>query len=248
MHLFVSPEDPDHIQELANFLARLHFDAHDDSFPCSRAGLIALGRKADPKIDNDDAALRYGAEQFKVNFGELRREFTASAWAQKHIRVAVAGAADDVTSGVRAAADKTLREEIEKFADVIFAGSPLQREFWLVQRSKGSDEIRARYRGLKPCLHGSDAHRLDDVATPFGERYSWIKGRSTSTRSGRRASSPEGGAYVGAAPPESATPSQVIAKVEGIDTPDARTAPQRRPGRCGRPSCPKVSNPLPRRS
>ena len=223
MHLFVSPEDPDHIQELANFLARLHFDAHDDSFPCSRAGLIALGRKADPKIDNDDAALRYGAEQFKVNFRELRREFTASAWAQKHIRVAVAGAADDGTSGVRAAADKTLREEIEKFADVIFAGSPLQRDFWLGQRSKGPDEIRARYRGLKPCLHGSDAHRLDDVATPFGERYSWIKGALDFDSLRQACIEPRGRAYVGAAPPESATPSQVIAKVEGIDTPWMRT-------------------------
>ena len=143
----------------------------------------------------------------------MRREFTASAWAQKHIRVAVAGTADDGTSGVRAAADKTLREEIEKFADVIFAGSPLQRDFWLGQRSKGPDEIRARYRGLKPCLHGSDAHRLDDVATPFGERYSWIKGALDFDSLRQACIEPRGRAYVGAAPPESATPSQVIATV-----------------------------------
>ena len=236
MHLFVSPDDPDHVQELANFLARLHFDAHDDSFPCSRAGLIALGRKADPKIDNDDAALRYGAEKFKVNFRELRREFTASAWAQKHIRVAVAGAADDGTSGVRAAADKTLREEIEKFADVIFAGSPLQRDFWLGQRSKGPDEIRARYRGLKPCLHGSDAHRLDDVATPSasgipGSRGAQLRlapaGVHRAPRAGvcRSRSSGVGHAVAG------------HRKGRGHRHPvdaDARAAPQRRPGRHNR--------------
>ena len=219
MHLFVSPENPDHVQELANFLARLHFDAHGDSFPCSRAGLIALGRKADPNIDNDDAALKYGAEQFKVSFRELRTEYTASAWARENIRVAVAGGADDGTSGVRGAADKTLREEIEKFADVIFAGSPMQRDFWLGRRSMDPDEIRGRYRGLKPCLHGSDAHRLEDVATPFGERYSWIKGALEFDSLRQACIEPRGRAYVGAAPPESATPSQVIAKVEGIDTP-----------------------------
>ena len=223
MHLFVSPEEPDHLQELANFLARLHFDAHDDSFPCSPAGLTALGRKANPKIGDDHAALKYGAEQFKVNFRQLRREFAASAWAKEHIRVAVAGGADDGTSGVRAAADKTLREEIEKFADVIFAGSPMQRDFWLGERSMGPDAIRARYRGLKPCLHGSDAHRLEDVATPFGERYSWIKGALDFDSLRQACIEPRGRAFVGAAPPASATPSQVIAQVEGIDTPWMQT-------------------------
>ena len=223
MHLFVSPEDPNHLEELANFLARLYFDAHGDRFPCSRAGLIALGRKADRQIDDEQAALKYGAEQFKVNFRELRREFAASAWAKEHIRVAVAGGADDGTSGVRAAADKTLREEIEKFADVIFAGSPKQRDFWIGQRAINPDAIRARYRGLKPCLHGSDAHRLEEVATPFGERYSWIKGALDFDSLRQACIEPQGRAYVGAAPPASATPSQVIAQVEGIDTPWMKT-------------------------
>ena len=223
MHLFVSPEDPNHLEELANFLARLYFDAHGDRFPCSRAGLIALGRKADRQIDDEQAALKYGAEQFKVNFRELRREFAASAWAKEHIRVAVAGGADDGTSGVRAAADKTLREEIEKFADVIFAGSPMQREFWIGQRAMNPDAIRARYRGLKPCLHGSDAHRLEEVATPFGERYSWIKGALDFDSLRQACIEPRGRAYVGATPPASATPSQVIAQVEGIDTPWMQT-------------------------
>ncbi len=45
MHLLVSPEDPNHVEELANFLSRLDFDAHGDRFPCSPAGLIGLGRK-----------------------------------------------------------------------------------------------------------------------------------------------------------------------------------------------------------
>ena len=96
IHLLVSPEDPDHLQKLSNFLARLHFDAHDDSFPCSPAGLIALGRKVDRTITDDHAALKHGAEQFKVNFRQLRREFAASAWAKENIRVAVAGGADDL--------------------------------------------------------------------------------------------------------------------------------------------------------
>ena len=109
--------------------------------------------------------------------------------------------------------DQTIRREIEGFAHVIFAGSPAQREFWLGQRDLGPDEIRARYGGLKPCLHGSDAHKLDDVASPFGDRFSWIKGGLEFDALRQACIDPGGRAHVGAEPPASATPSQVISEV-----------------------------------
>ncbi|WP_215857752.1 hypothetical protein [Acidithiobacillus ferridurans] len=51
----------------------------------------------------------------------------SSGWAKKNILIAVASGATDGTSGVREAADQTIRREIEGFAHVIFAGSPAQR-------------------------------------------------------------------------------------------------------------------------
>jgi hypothetical protein len=66
-----------------------------------------------------------------VNFQKLREVFSESGWGKKNILIAVAGGATDGTSGVREAADQTIRREIEGFAHVIFAGSPAQREFWL---------------------------------------------------------------------------------------------------------------------
>jgi hypothetical protein len=172
LHLFVSPEDPQHVEALRRLLSRLQFNVMQDCFDCTRADLIRLGKKADPTITDDHAALSYGANQVKVSFQQLREVLTGSGWAKKNILIAVAGGATDGTSGVREAADQTIRREIEGFADVIFAGSPAQREFWLGQRDLGPDEIRAQYGGLKPCLHGSDAHKLDDVASPFGDRFS----------------------------------------------------------------------------
>ena len=176
LHLFVSPEDSDHVAQLQRLLSRLHFTVRQDRFDCTSAELIRLGKKADPTIVDDLAALAYGANQYKVNFRELREVFAESGWAQTNILIAVAGGANDGTSGVREAADQTLRREIESFADVIFASSQAQREFWLGERDFSSEDIRTRYGGLKPCLHGSDAHKLDDVAMPFGDRFSWIKG------------------------------------------------------------------------
>ena len=42
---------------------------------------------------------------------------------------------DDGTSGLRQAADATLRQEIEKFSHIIFASSEAQREFWRGERA-----------------------------------------------------------------------------------------------------------------
>ncbi|MCR6630140.1 MAG: hypothetical protein NVV74_08875 [Magnetospirillum sp.] len=135
LHLFVSPEDPQHIDELRRLLSRLQFNVMQDRFDCTRADLIRLGNKADPSIKDEIAALSYGANQFKVNFQKLREVFAESGWAKKNILIAVAGGATDGTSGVREAADQTIRREIEGFADIIFASSSAQREFWLGQKS-----------------------------------------------------------------------------------------------------------------
>lgn len=223
LHLLVSPEDPQHVEELRRLLSRLQFNVMQDRFDCTRAELIRLGKKADLTIKDDQAALSYGANQFKVDFQKLREVFSESGWAKKNILIAVAGGATDGTSGVREAADQTIRREIEGFAHVIFAGSPAQREFWLGEKDLSRDEIRARYGGLKPCLHGCDAHKLDDVASPFGNRFSWIKGGLEFDSLRQACIDPAGRAYVGAKPPGSATPSQVISGVEVLQAPWMQT-------------------------
>lgn len=223
MHLFVSPDDSDHVTQLQRLLARLHFRAFGDRFDCTRSELVRLGRKADSAIFNEGAALSHGANQFKVSFNELRDVYGQSDWAQKNLLIAVAGSATDGTAGLREAADKTIREEIEKFAHVIFASSASQREFWLGERALSATQIRERYSGLKPCLHGSDAHRLADVALPFGDRFSWIKGALEFDAMRQACIDPAGRAYVGSEPPKGATPSQVISQVQINDAPWAQT-------------------------
>jgi hypothetical protein len=48
LHLFVSPEDPQHIKELRRLLSRLQFNVMRDRFDCTRAELIRLGKKRPP--------------------------------------------------------------------------------------------------------------------------------------------------------------------------------------------------------
>ena len=214
LHLLVSPQDPGHLEELRRLLSRLQLNAKQDRFDCTRSDLIRLGKRANPKIIDDIAALRHGVNQFKVNFQNLREVCSESAWVKENVLIAVAGSATDGTSGVREAADQTIRCEIESFAHVIFAGNPAQRDFWLGRGTLSQEEIRVRYRGLKPCLHGSDAHKLDDVASPFGDRFSWIKGGLEFDALRQACIDPAGRAHIGPESPSTATPSQVISGIK----------------------------------
>lgn len=223
LHLLISPEDPKHLTEVRRILQRLQFHAFNDRFDCTREELIKLGKCADPAINDDGAALRHGATQFKVNFDQLRKVIGESDWAKKNILIAVAGGTGDGTSGVRQAADATVRQEIEKFAHIIFSSSPAQREFWIGQRGVTIEELRARYDGCKPCLHGSDSHEQRSVGQPDDNRFSWIKGALVFDALRQACIDPEGRAYVGEVPPRSAMPSQVISHVRIGDANWART-------------------------
>ena len=217
VHLLVSPHDPNHLPELQRVLSRLTFVAFDDRFDCTPTELIRLGRLAKPNAPNERTALRAGATQFKVSFTQLREVIGQSAWALQNILIAVAGGSGDGTSGLREAADATLRQEIEKFAHIIFSSNPAQREFWLGQRSLDPAELRARYRGPKPCLHGSDAHSTSAVVDPRDDRLSWVKGDLTFDSLRQACIDPAGRVYVGPQPPAATTPSQAISFLELVD-------------------------------
>ena len=223
LHLLVSPQDPEHVVQAQRFLDRIRFRAHNDTFACTKADFIRLGKAADASITDDVAALRHGALQFKVPFDQIREEYDKSGWAKENVLIAIAGSQTDGTSGVRDAADATLREEMEKFAHIIFASSAAQREFWLGLRTASKEQLKARYGGLKPCLHGSDGHETPRVGVPDDNRYSWIKGGLEFDALRQACIDPEGRAFVGAAPPQPGAASQLIDRLELIDAPWAGT-------------------------
>jgi energy-coupling factor transporter ATP-binding protein EcfA2 len=213
-HLLVCPDNEDHLEELERFLASLTFKAFDDEFPCTPAEMRRLGRKANPPLVEDQAALRHGAERFKVSFQQLRDKYKHSKWAQQNILIGVAGKQNDGTAALQEGADEVLRLEIERFAHIIFASNPNQKDFWLGNRSVSQDQISQRYDGLKPCLHGSDAHQTSKTGIPDGNRYSWLKGRASFETLRQACIDPAGRAFVGEEPPSSGNASEVISKVE----------------------------------
>ncbi|MFH5823207.1 TrlF family AAA-like ATPase [Georgenia sp. AZ-5] len=181
IHLLVSPDDPNHVEETRRFLRTLKFSSGRESYVCDRADLIRLGKAHNPSITDETAALTAGTNLFKVTLENLKHSLEESVWARRNIIIGVAAGSTDGTSGVRdpGGSLEAVRVEIERLARVIFASSPAQRTFWVGEGALSIEDLTKKYDGPKACLHGSDAHKLADVGKPAENRYTWIKGDAT---------------------------------------------------------------------
>lgn len=221
VHLLVDPREDDHIEQITTILSRLTFRVDDQDYGCTAAQLTRLGRHLDKSLADERTALAYGSQQYKVSLDDLRKALD-NTWAKDNVLVAVAAGADG-TSGVKDSADATLRRGIERFADIIFSGSPGDRDFWLgLKDGLDSHYVRTNYGALKPTIWGSDAHDMAKVGKPDLDRFCWIKGAATFDALRQACIEPRR-AFVGASATAVATPSQIISRVQINGAPWART-------------------------
>lgn len=211
-HLLFSPEDPDHVSQIKRFLEGLEFSYKGETYRCRREDLIRLGKAHDSSIVDDEVARSVGSNQFKVDFPRLKEKMKMTPWVQTNMLVAVAGGENDGTSGLRDSNGSfdALRKEIECFANVVFSSNPKQTQFWLGEGSVKPEVLEKEYGGLKPCLHGSDAHSLDKVGVPDGGRNCWIKGDLAFESLRQACIEPKERVFVGTIPPRGSLPNQTI--------------------------------------
>jgi energy-coupling factor transporter ATP-binding protein EcfA2 len=215
IHLLVSPDDADHLARLHSFLSNLEFEALGERYRCTPDEIRRLGRAHDQSALTDERALEVGTNQFKVDLANLRDAMRSSKWARENILIAVPASSNDGTAGLQGDASLArLRREIESAANIIFSGRPADRAFWLgLHPAVPPETIIAEYGGLKPCLHGSDAHRPEKVVAPDHDRRCWLKGDLRFETLRQACLEPDIRTFVGTAAPPSAPPSQVITDV-----------------------------------
>jgi len=216
LHLLFSPDDPNHESEITRILGQLRFDFRERQYACTIQDLVNLGRAFDSMLDSDESALRAGANQFKVGLKDLKDVFRKEEWLRKNCLVAVAGGSNDGTSGLQEDDSfAATRQEIERFADIIFTATPKQRQFWLGQlNSADVSSIERTYRSLKPCLHGSDAHKDISVAAPDLDRFCWLKGDLCFETLRQAVIEPGTRVHIGVAPPTGGLQSWAIDAVQ----------------------------------
>ncbi len=214
-HLLFSPDDSDHLDRIRRLMASFKFRYLRDEFRCERSELIRLGRAHDASIGGDGAALTAGVNQFKMDFEELRETWETNDWFRSNCLVAVAVGERDGTSGLRdeSSSFAALRTNIEGFAHIIFSSNPKQAAFYLGKGVVSLETLNAKWGGVKPCLHGSDAHGHTTIGKPALDRFCWLKGTLSFETLRQACLNPEGRAFIGKEPPRGALPGNAIRSV-----------------------------------
>lgn len=214
-HLLFSPDETDHLERIRRLMSGFEFRYQNDAFRCERSELVRLGRKHDPSIVDELAALTVGANQFKIGFDDLRETWETNDWFRSNCLIAVAVGERDGTSGLRdeSGSFAATRTNIEAFAHIIFSGNPKQAAFYTGKGAASLEELNAKWGGVKPCLHGSDAHAHTNVGQPAMDRFCWLKGALSFETLRQACMNPEGRAFIGKEPPRGALPGNVIRSV-----------------------------------
>lgn len=201
LHLLISPEDPNHETELLNALGRLTWRYGGRNYSCLPDQLMALGRAYDQAAVEDHVALRVGVTQFKADFTRLQEWYQNEGWLRENSLTAVEAGKDGLSGFLRDGAWGGYREEITRFAQIIFSGRPGERVFWLGERSAEDLLTINRLGGSKPCAHGSDAHQITELFQPEQDRFCWIKADSTFEGLKQILYEPADRIYIGPTPP-----------------------------------------------
>ncbi len=214
-HLLFSPDDANHLDQIHRFLAGLKFRYADEDYFCTSDDLKRLGRKHDPSITDNRLALQAGVNQFKVSITAIVDLVKNNKWSQNNMLIAVAASSQDGSSGVRTSdgAFDALRDQIQHSSHIIFSGNPKDVEFWCGRGVMSPSEIQAKYRSLKPCLHGSDAHEANKIGRPDEDRLCWIKGDVTFEALRQACIEPSGRVFIGPEPPRGAQVGETVSRL-----------------------------------
>lgn len=72
-----------------------------------------------------------------------------------------------------------VRKPFYQEANAFFSSNKNTINFGLGKKCDGVKEFVSEFKSLKPCIHGSDAHSIDELFMPDQNRYCWIKADPT---------------------------------------------------------------------
>lgn len=174
LHIIISPDIAGDIDNV--LFSKLEFSYQLETYTCTFENLVKLGRKvSDNDLMEERSAYREGCNQFKVDIEKLKSIVNKSLTLKSNSIFCVSNSNRDGNSGIKDSGLLAIRQEIYRFCDIIFSGNPNDRTYFLGEGSDSKEEVIRKYGGLKPCIHGSDAHSFEKILLPDLNRFTWIK-------------------------------------------------------------------------
>lgn len=213
LHLLVDPAAENHIERINAALRNLRIDYDGQTYGCVKDEIIEFGKAQDPSLDNE-AAYKFGIEQFKLDKTIIKNWIEKERWLRNNSLIGIANGKDGI-SGLPLDGFGATRDEILRWCDFVFSGNPSDRKHYLGEKEGApASEIIRQYRSLKPCLHGSDAHTLETLFSPDKGRFCWIKSDPTFHGLRQVLWEPATRVHVGEIPPQLSDTSQIITKIK----------------------------------
>ena len=179
IHAIFDP-DLDVVDIEREFFRQLKFPYDGATYSCIDSDLIRLGRiVCNNQNLHEEAAIRKGIETFVISYDCLQN-VVSNDFFKGRIIIALSNGSQDGVSGIlKHDGDlQPLRKEITRMADIILSGNPSDIDYFLGNKTSVAEVIE-NYRNLKPCIIGSDAHRMDMIGVFPNDRITWVKADPT---------------------------------------------------------------------
>lgn len=169
IHVIFDPEIVDTLD--SKFFSSLTFTYKNQLYRCIRPDLIKLGKAfSNNEGLEDDSAYKIGVEQFNISFRDLDQALKDDSELQSKALILVANGSHDGNSGIQQSHLAATRQEIYSLSHCIFSANPQDSTYFLGQGVDSPEVIIQKHGSLKPCVHGSDAHHLDQIGLPCAKR------------------------------------------------------------------------------
>ena len=183
--IFSDKVSPEEIEE--HFLQELRFCFQGDpqradlNLSIRRSNLELLGQRLKqehPNFNDGRSDFEIGCMNATVNPGQIKEvlDNKESIFRGKYLIVL----AEEHTSLMEwDGQDHLTRKVLLQGTDAVFSANPKTIRWARGEDGITPNQMRAEFKSLKPCLHGSDAHRTEDIGQPAENRYCWIKAERT---------------------------------------------------------------------
>lgn len=207
LHVIFAEDLPAEVIE-RDFLHALEFPADsapgapDDNRRLTEENLRAFGErlKADHAPFRGEDDLVIGMTQAVVSHEDVTRLLGRGPFFPK--RHLIVPAADEDLSRISwdGQGHMTRKRLIQK-ADMLFSANPNTRSFGLGERHENPEAFEDEFKSLKPCIHGSDAHSIEELFVCDQDRQLWVRADPTFNGLSQLLLSPRERVYIGPEPP-----------------------------------------------
>jgi ABC-type lipoprotein export system ATPase subunit len=144
----------------------------------NKASINEVGAKV-KQFNNEETGIsnfKVGCKYISVSAEDISRELNKSCFHNKYLLVLAASDWDNIKWSDQGYLSRMIPLQL---SHAVFCGQEKMINWLLGKHDISEEEIKKEVGCLKPSIHGSDAHDLENLCYPNNEKFCWIKSEIT---------------------------------------------------------------------